>query len=167
VSQENVETGAPDEPLGPPLLTIYNTARRWLTLKNYDLVLYEHAMLIVLGLTVGNVGREKQRRREVRKAGARGVGAQVPAGNAERSAKIAVTPFTTILAADRGNRLVHLEEIASAVLTRRLGVCKLRLHLTDGTQLKFIWLNSSRMNAAYAEVANTFARLLPQRFGES
>jgi hypothetical protein len=40
MSQENVE-------LGPPLLTVYNTARRWWTVKNYDVVITERAVLIV------------------------------------------------------------------------------------------------------------------------
>jgi|SRR5271166_4390954 len=137
MSRENVEramSSTPAASLGTPLLTIYNTARRWTTPKNYDLVLYEHAVLIALGLRLGNVGREKRRRREVRKAGARGPLAHVPAGNAERSGKIAATPVQTILTADSGNRLVPLEEIDSAGLTRRLGLCTLKLRLIDGTR---------------------------------
>jgi|GEM_PF-4887177 hypothetical protein len=50
MAQEDVGTHGPDDPLGPPQLAIYNTADRWLTLKNYDLLFYEHALLIALGL---------------------------------------------------------------------------------------------------------------------
>jgi hypothetical protein len=167
MSHENVGTQGQDDPLGAPLLTIYNTSQGWLTLKNYDLVLYEHGVLIVLGLTLGNVGREQRRRREARRAGARGVGAHVPAGNAERSAKIVATPLSAILAADPGNRLVPLEEIESAALTRRLGICKLKLRLTEKTSLKFIWLNSSRMNASYDAVTKTLTDLLTGRLRAS
>jgi hypothetical protein len=166
VSLENVNP-CPDEFLGPPLLTIYNTAQRWLTLKNYDLVLYEQAVLIALGLNLRNLGREKRRRREVRRAGARGLGAQVPAGNAERSAEIAATPVPAILASDPGDQLVRLGEIEAAVLSRRLGHCKLRLNLSGNTRLQFLWLNSSRMNADYADVTTTLSHLLSERFRAS
>ena len=87
--------------------------------------------------------------------------------NAERSAEIAATQMRTILAADSGNRLVPLDEIESAVLLRRLGTCRLKLRLTDGTRLKFIWLNSSSMNAHYDEVTETLTDLLPGRFRAS
>jgi hypothetical protein len=161
-------SSTPTEALGSPRLTIYNTSTSWLALKNYDLVIYEHGVLIVLGLTMGNVGREKRRRREVRKAGARGLLVHVPAANAERSAKIAATPVQTILAADSGNRLVPLAEIESVVLSRGPISCKLKLRLTDGTRLKFIWLNwASRGYADYDDVAKTLTDLLPERFRAS
>ncbi len=167
MSQQDVRAQEPNDPLGPPLLTIYNTARHLWSLENYDLVLYQHAILIVLGLGMHNLGREKQRRREVRKEGHRGLMVQVPAGNAERSAEIAATPLPTILAADSGNRLVALEDIESAVLSRRLGICKLEMRLTDETRLKYSWLNLSSRNADYDDVVRTLTRLLPGRFRAS
>ena len=166
MSQDNVTTDGPNDPLGPPLLTIYNTAGRWLTLKNYDLLVYENALLIVLGLTARNLGREMRRRRETRKARFRRPLSHVPAGNAERSANIAATPVPAILAADHGNRLVPLDEIESAVLSRRLGTCKLELRLQDETRPRFIWLNLS-VNANYDHVIETLTDRLPERFRAS
>ncbi|HWX96191.1 MAG TPA: hypothetical protein VNZ01_04995 [Solirubrobacteraceae bacterium] len=166
MSQETVRTYGPTDPLGPPRLTIYNTAERWLTLKNYDLVFYENAVLIVLGLTARNLRREMRRRREVRRAGFRRPLSHVPAGNAERSAYIAATPVPATLAEDRGNRLVPLDEIESAGLSRRLGMCKLKLRLTDETHATFIWANLS-VNANYDHVTETLTDLLPERFRAS
>jgi len=167
MAQQNVRTQGPNDPLGPPLLTIYNTTRHWWALKNYDLVLYQHTILIVLGLSVHNVGREKQRRHEVREEGSRGLMAHVPAGNAERSAKIAATPVPAVLAADGGNRLVTLKDIESAVLSRRLGFCKLKMRLIDETRLKYGWFNWSSRYTNYDDVAHTLTRLLPGRFRAS
>ena|ERR1700720_4178552 len=166
MSQENVGTHGPNDPPGPPLLTIYNTAERWLTLKNYDLLFYEHHLLIVLGLNTRNLRREMRRRREVRQAGFHRPLSHVPAGNAERSANIAGTAVSDILTAERGNRLVPLEEVQSAVLSRRLGICRLKLRLTDQTRLRFIWANLS-VNANYDHVIETLTDLMPERFRAS
>jgi hypothetical protein len=88
-------------------------------------------------------------------------------GKRRRSAEIAATPVPTILAADPGNRLVALDEIESAVLSQHLGICRLKLRLTDGARVKFIWLNSSRMNANYDEATKALTDLLPERFRAS
>jgi hypothetical protein len=167
MSQQDVRTQEPNDSLGAPLLTIYNTTRHWWAPKNYDLVLYQHAILIVLGLGMHNLGREKQRRREVRKEGSYGLMGHVPAGNAERSATIAATPVPEVLAADGGNRLIALKDIESAVLSRRLGVCKLKVRLIYETRLKYGWFNWSSRYANYDDVVHTLTRLLPERFRAS
>jgi hypothetical protein len=161
-----METHGPDDPLGPPRLAIYNTAYRWLTLKNYDLLFHEHVLLIVLGLTTHNLPREMRRRREARRAGFRRPLSHVPAANAERSANIAAMPVSAILAADSGNRLVPLQQIESAVLSRRFGNCTLALRLRDKTRPRFKWLNLS-VNADYDHVVETLTDLIPERFHAS
>jgi hypothetical protein len=154
------------ELLGTPLLTIYNTARRWWTVKNYDLVIYDRAVLIVLGIRLDSLVREMRRRREARHLeGTRGLGARISAANDERSATIATTPLPVLLAADPGNRLVGLDEIQSARLSRRLGISTLRLELSDGIRLRFLWTNASwRGFPRYEEAAETLRSLLPGRF---
>jgi hypothetical protein len=67
---------------------------------------------------------------------------------------------------DRGNLLVPLVEIESAVLSRRLGICKLELLLTDETRPRFIWVNLS-VNANYDHVTETLTDLLPERLRAS
>ena len=170
VPNESAELPGSHNDLGAPLLAIYNTAKRWLTTTiNYDVVLYDHAILIVRGLSWRDMRQEMQRRKkEATRAGdSGGLAARTAGANAYRSAIIATTPVTAILAADPGNRLVPYEEIESAALRRRLGSCTLKLRLTDGTRLKFIWLNSRSLNADYDDVTRTLTDLLTDRFRAS
>jgi len=133
-------------------------AERWLTTVNYDVLIYPDSLLVVRGLSWRAFPDYRKERQEGREHGR-------PASDVHvaRVRRASETPMEQLLAADRRNRMIQTDEIVYAPLKRRWGFCALTIHVIDGERLKFTWVNNSRRNGDYNEIAAALASVLGDR----
>jgi hypothetical protein len=80
-----------------------------------------------------------------------------------RVQSVASLSVEEVLSKDAGNRLIGSAEIAVARLTRRFGICTVRLKLLTGERLKYMWMDSAKRAAAYAPAKEALQSLLGDR----
>ena len=137
--------------LGPPVFAVKNTAARWATTINYDLLIFEDKIVVARGLSFpGSVGEERLR-------DSVGVKRSALERNDDRVRDTSERQLEELLAADGGNRLIRVSDIASANLKRRFGTCTLTLNLQTGASLKYRWLNSGSFATDYEQAKEDFA----------
>ena len=124
--------------LGPPVFALKNTATRWATTVNYDLLIYQDTMVVARGLSWKGFTEEQFESRAI------GLKPTSFERDEHRLTLTSETPLEELLTADSGNRLIRTADIASAKLGRRFGICTLRLTLQGGESLKYMWMNSSK-----------------------
>jgi hypothetical protein len=131
-----------------PLYTIRNTATRWLTLTNYDLLVYEDVLVASVVSYGSHFEAAKIAAGSSRALTDRGldderVAAAARAGRNETAARV----------------VIRADETAAARLSKRMGVVILRLELLHGRDWKFIWLNAERW-ADYSHARDALERML-------
>jgi hypothetical protein len=153
-----------------PLFVVPNTATRWVTAANYDLLIWETRFASVRGLTMKSVIEDdriermilgKGRRKTWREATARQQG--LAGERAETAVRLSEPE---LLARAPGNIVLDWSAIAAARLTKRTGLCTMRLTLADGRRLKWQWMNS-QMAARYEDVEPVLRRVLGPRLSAS
>jgi hypothetical protein len=144
--------------LGPPVFVVTNTAVRWATTINYDLLLYEDKLVVARGFELRRSVKEELFLRDVV-----GVERSSAERNEERVRKTAEQQLEELLAADENNRVIRAWEIASASLKHRLGICSLRLTLRTGEKLKYRWMNSASFATKYKPAKEAFLQFLGPR----
>lgn len=120
-----------------------NTAARWLTTVNHDLLIYEDKLVIARGLAVRGSLTEARESRAV--LGRKRSTLEI---NNERIRATSESQLEELLAVD-GNRLIRPSDIATATLKRRFGICTLTLNLQTGQSLKYRWMNSASLATDY------------------
>ena len=133
-----------------------NTADRLLlTTTNYDLLFYGDRLVAVKGLSLGaGLASAATDPRE-------GSSAEwLESKNTERVRAATAAEGSTTPAESSGDRfVVRFDEISRATLTKRFGVVKLRLELSDGRKLVWRWMNSS-LATRYDDAAPALRQLL-------
>src|SRR3954453_19879195 len=96
-----------------PRLIIRNAARRWLTLKNFDLLFYDDRLIAAEGVTfISALGTgSSPNPRQAREA-----------ADADRVAQLLDVTDQEILRRARDNLVIRLDEITRARLTARFGI---------------------------------------------
>jgi hypothetical protein len=143
--------------LGPPVFAVKNTAARWATTINYDLLIYEDKLVVARGLALRGSLDEARVSRAVL-----GRKRSPLEGNEERVRGTSERQLEELLAV-KGNRLIKASDIASANLKRRFGICTLTLNLQAGERLKYRWMNSASLATEYEQAKVAFRRLLGPR----
>lgn len=131
-----------------PVFAVKNTARRWATTVNYDLLIYDDRILVARGLSYRDAAPERPFTPEVHEA---------------RVQSVASLSVEEVLSRDAGNRLIWSADIAVARLTRWFGICTFRLKLLTGEHLKYMWMDSAKRAAAYAPAKEALQSLLGDR----
>ena len=67
------------------------------------------------------------------------------------------------LAAEPATRLIPLTDIESAQLRRRIWQCYLTLRLSDGTVVRYKWLNSTKYATSYHDADTALRKVLGGR----
>ena len=134
----------------PLICSVRNTATRWLTTENYDLVNFDDRLVVSRGISL------KTARRDI-DAG-RVAGPQL-AADRERLARAARVPIDELLAPDAGNRVVWPQEVERVAVSRRMKFAKSKIQLAGGGQLKYIWLDSAIRNGDYGEIRRALETL--------
>jgi hypothetical protein len=138
-----------------PIGSIKNTATRWMTGVNYDLLIYRERIVVARGFSYRDVKEHRQALRD----------ADVREANAARVARAAALDEVALLAQDPGNRVIPVEEIASAILSQRLGICTLRLELASGERVKYRWMNSAKKATALYDARSWLIEALGIKLG--
>jgi hypothetical protein len=129
---------------------------RWTSTVNYDLLFFTDELRVIRGYSWRDralydgaaVGETKQER--------------IISFNEERlSSAQRMTP-EEIYDYDAGNRIINTADIRGAELRRRLGISVLRLRLSEGTTLKYKWMNSA-MAMTLDDIRGLIERALPGR----
>ena len=144
-----------------PLYIVRNTALRWLTTTNYDLLIRETTLASVRGLQLRSELTEARIDAAVYGKGDRADReARMRARQDERIADAAVLSEAELLARAPDNMVVPVEAISAARVTRRFGLCKLAATLDDGRRLTWRWMNRS---GPYEEVEPVLRRVFGSR----
>jgi hypothetical protein len=132
--------------------------QRWLTTVNYDVLIYLDGLVVARGLSWSGFPAYRKERQEGREQGRSSADIHVA-----RVRRASETPMEQLLAADERNRMIQTDQIVTAWLKRRWGFCALTIHVSAGERLKFAWLNLSRVNGDYDEIATALASVLGER----
>jgi hypothetical protein len=144
-----------------PLYIVRNTALRWLTMTNYDLLIRETALASARGLHVKSELTEARIDAAVYgKGNFAERGARLHAREEQRIAEVAVLSDAELLARAADNIVVPVEAITAARVSRRLGLCKLAATLDDGRRVTWRWMNRY---GPYEEVEPVLRRVLGSR----
>jgi hypothetical protein len=134
-----------------PLYAARNTATRWLTTVNYDLLIYDDRLVVTRGISWKTAPDDLRARR---KAGsAKGAGEQ-------RVAKAAATPIDEMTDRDGSNRVVPADEVTRATLKRGIMLARLQLELRNGDQLRYSWVHRGSVNGEYARIEQALGQML-------
>ena len=121
-----------------PLYTIRNTATRWLTLTNYDLLLYENALVASVVPFRSNVEAVRRRKRAGERPGVRRTFTDRSLDDERVDAPAATSP-DEIAAEDARGAIVRSDDVVAARLSKRMGV-ELSLEMARSSGRKFMWL---------------------------
>ena len=141
-----------------PLYTIRNTATRWLTLTNYDLLLYENALVASVVPFRSNVEAVRRRKRAGERPGVRRTFTDRSLDDKRVDAAAATSP-DEIAAEDARGAIVRSDDVVAARLSKRMGVVTLRLELARSSDRKFMWLDRERW-ADYSLALAALERML-------
>lgn len=124
------------------LCVIPCASERWVTLKNYDLVVQRDRLVSSRGPRIRDVYADAELDRFV--YGEAGDFAETQERMLEhgrqRAAALADTSDAEILARDASNKVIPIGSIRSATVRRRLRVLRLRCELYSGEIVQWLWL---------------------------
>jgi hypothetical protein len=141
----------PEGVLGLPVYAIKNTAKRWLTTVNYDLLIYDDKIVIARGISWKSTPREVAQRRSL--------GLSARETDEARVHQAAFSSGERLRESDASNRLIPAAAVLGATLVRGSILSRLELELGGGERMRFMWLRWSR-NADYAEARQALSGLL-------
>ena len=141
-----------------PLYTIRNTATRWLTLTNYDLLLYEDALVASVVTFRSHVEADRRRKRAGERTGVRRTFTDRSLDDERVDAAAATSP-DEIAAEDARGAITRSDDVVAARLSKRMGVVTLRLELARSSDRKFMWLDRERW-ADYSQALAALERML-------
>lgn len=131
--------------------SVRNTATRWLTTVNYDLLIFDDKLVVSRGISWRTAPSDLA---AGHKAGS------LKAADHKRVQHTATVPEDVLLSEDAGNRVVSPEAVRCARLRRRMKLARLEVELKAGDKLKFMWLDLSSRNGDYNEIRQALKRLL-------
>jgi hypothetical protein len=141
----------PEGVLGLPVYAIKNTARRWLTMVNYDLLIYDDKIVVARGISWKSVPMEYAQKQSFGLTGRERDEARVH--------KVVFSSGEPPRESDASNRLIPTAAVLGARLVHGSILARLELELSGGERMRFMWLNWSR-NADYAEARRALSGLL-------
>lgn len=126
-----------------PLCSIRNTATRWLTTVNYDLLISQDKLVVIRGISWRTAGRDL--------SAGHAAGSQTAAG-LMRVEHASAIPEAELLAQHTGNRIVRAGEVKTARLGRRIKIAHMKIRLKNGKRLTYKWLGWPSHYGDYHEI---------------
>jgi hypothetical protein len=145
-----------------PRLVIPNVSQRsLLTATNFDLFFFDDRLVARKGLTLQSGARDALEHRRTHGTSLDPIDSwrRQRSRDNERTAEAASDGALDSSGVSDERIVVRFGDIASARLSKRLGIVTLRLRLTDGTQRPWFWMNNS-MAKRYADAEPVIRDLL-------
>jgi hypothetical protein len=145
-----------------PLYVVPNTARRWLTVVNHDLLISESRLVSIRSVSPRSAYAEFQvdRALQGKVKGTSAARERIHSWEERRLREALELTDAELLGRAPDNAIIALAEISAARLTMGRRFCKLGVRLEDGSRQRWIW--SSRY-APVEEVEPVLRRLLGER----
>jgi hypothetical protein len=146
-----------------PVYVVRHTALRWLTTVNHELFIFDTKLASARGLTwaTGHENIRVDRAVEGKISPSRAK-ERTQAWADERVTRVLDMSDEELLAQAPDNMIIGVDTISAARLSKRLGLCKLRVTLDTGREIRWRWLNRPE-NGSYHDIAAALNGVLGSR----